>query len=183
MNSSKDKIYTELLLIKYRRGDNSALEKLTSFWEQKLFYYISRLVDNEEDAWDALQDTWLALIKNISKVREPKSFVMWLYRTARNNAMNKLRLRYSDKKFLEENEVLIKTDDDTETFNFEDAQQVHLAMSRLSLNHREVLTLYFLEDLSIEEISGVLTAAPGTIKSRLHYAKCALRRILEEGLE
>ena len=65
-------------------------------------------------------------------------------------------------------------------FSFEDAQQVHRGLSKLSLPHREALTLHFLEDLSVDEISQLLSVSPGTVKSRLHYAKRALRTILEE---
>ncbi|HKW86623.1 MAG TPA: sigma factor-like helix-turn-helix DNA-binding protein, partial [Nitrospiraceae bacterium] len=50
----------------------------------------------------------------------------------------------------------------------------------LSLPHREVLTLFFLEDLSVEEVATVLGVPPGTVKSRLHYAKRALRKVIAE---
>ena len=62
----------------------------------------------------------------------------------------------------------------------EDAEQVHYGLSQLSLPHREVLTLYFLQDLSIDEIAELLGVAPGTIKSRLHFAKRSLRAVLEQ---
>lgn len=180
MNTDKDQIYSELLLIRYRRGDDSALEELIRYWEKRLFYYISRLVDNEEDAWDALQDTWVALVRNIRKLRKPRSLVMWLYTIARNSAMNKLRARYSDNELLVESGKMVKVGEQTEKLSFEDAHQVHQAMQKLSLPHREVLTLSFLEDFSIDEISKVLSISSGTVKSRLHYAKRALRAILEE---
>ncbi len=180
MNTDRDKIYSELLLVRYQRGDQAALEELVRFWEKRLFYYISRLVDNEEDAWDALQDTWVGLVRNVSKLRDPQSLVMWLYRIARNSAMNKLRSRYSDREYLAESEKMIEADDAAEEFSFEDAHEVHLALGKLSPPHREVLTLHFLEDFSVDEISQILSVAPGTVKSRLHYAKRALRTILEE---
>jgi len=180
LHSDKDRIYSELLVVRYRRGDRDALEELIHYWEKKLFYYISRLVDNEEDAWDALQDTWVGLVRSICSLEKPRYFVVWLYRIARNSAMNKLRSRYVDRVFIEENEMIIKADEDAQEFSFEDASQVHLALERLSLQHREVLTLCFLEDLSVDEIAQILAVAPGTVKSRLHYAKRALKAIIEE---
>jgi RNA polymerase sigma-70 factor (ECF subfamily) len=62
---------------------------------------------------------------------------------------------------------------------FENAQAVHSALDELSLPHREALTLHFLQDLSLEQIADVLDVPIGTVKSRLHHAKRALKKILE----
>ena len=66
-----------------------------------------------------------------------------------------------------------------EGWHFEDAEQVHGALSRVSLAHREVLTLHFIDDLTLEQMAEVLAVPLGTVKSRLCYAKRALRAILE----
>jgi RNA polymerase sigma-70 factor (ECF subfamily) len=63
---------------------------------------------------------------------------------------------------------------------FENAEQVAAGLSRISLDHREVLTLYFLNDLSLNDIAAVLDIPQGTVKSRLSYAKRALRAVLEQ---
>jgi RNA polymerase sigma-70 factor (ECF subfamily) len=63
---------------------------------------------------------------------------------------------------------------------FEDAEQVHRALACLSLRHREILTLFFLEDLSVEEVATILDIPQGTVKSRLHYARWALRKVITE---
>lgn len=65
-------------------------------------------------------------------------------------------------------------------FSFEDAEAIHSSLGKLTLPHREVLTLYFMEDLSIDEIASVLQCPTGTIKSRLHFAKRALKAILQQ---
>jgi RNA polymerase sigma-70 factor (ECF subfamily) len=59
------------------------------------------------------------------------------------------------------------------------AEAVHAALAKLSLAHREVLTLHFLEDVSIQEIAFVLEVPAGTVKSRLYHAKRALRQAIE----
>ncbi len=64
---------------------------------------------------------------------------------------------------------------------FNDAEQVHHALDQLPLAQREALALYFLEDLSIDDIAAVLGVAVGTVKSRLHYGKQAIRKILSVG--
>jgi len=67
------------------------------------------------------------------------------------------------------------------SFAAEDAAAIHQALSEISLVHREVLVLHFLEDLSIAEIAGVVGCSEGTVKSRLHYAKRAMKEILIGG--
>jgi RNA polymerase sigma-70 factor (ECF subfamily) len=63
---------------------------------------------------------------------------------------------------------------------FDVADLVHAGLRSLSIDHRRVLTLRFLENMSIEEIANVLQCSSGTVKSRLHYAKAALCRRIEE---
>lgn len=179
MNAERDRVVSELMLVRYRRGDASALGELIEHWEDRLFYYIKRLVSDEDDAWDALQNTWLALVRSIDKLREPRDLALWLYKTARHKAMDGLRERYRDRAVLAECEEITEVEERAETFTFEDAQQVHHALAKISLPHREVLTLFFLQDLSILEIAAVLGVAIGTVKSRLHFARKALRAVIE----
>jgi len=180
MSTEREQIYYELLVLRCRRRDKGAMEELIHHWERRLFYYIRRLLDSEEDTWDVLQETWLKIIGSIGDLREPRSLPMWLYRIARNTAMSRLRGRYADRALLDDSEDISEVDQTTDTFSFEDAEMVHYGLSQLSLPHREVLTLFFLQDLSIDEIAELLGVAPGTIKSRLHFAKRALRAVLEQ---
>ena len=66
-------------------------------------------------------------------------------------------------------------------FEKEDAEAIHQALSELGLKHREVLVLHFLEDLSIAEIAEVVGCSEGTVKSRMHYAKRAMKEVLSGG--
>jgi RNA polymerase sigma factor (sigma-70 family) len=180
LNTEKDRIVSELLLIRYLRGDTSAFDELVRHWQGRLFYYVMRLLSNEEDAWDALQDTWIAVARNAGKLSEPHSLVPWLYKIARNKAVDRLKTRYDQQAVSMDCDDIAAAEEDVGITSFADADLVHAALEKVSLGHREVLTLYFLRDLTMEEISQVLAVAPGTIKSRLHFAKKALRAVLEE---
>lgn len=68
----------------------------------------------------------------------------------------------------------------SEELSLWDPEAVHLALARVSAAHREVITLRYLNGLSYEEIARVIGCSPGTVRSRIHYAKRALRQKMEE---
>jgi RNA polymerase sigma factor (sigma-70 family) len=133
VRSEKEAIYNELLALRCQRREKAALEELIRNWERRLFYYVRRLVDNEQDAWDILQKMWLKVLRGIGKLREPRSLPTWLYRIARNTAMSHLRLEYSRRALFDENENISSVEENNETFRFEDAERVHYGLSKLSL--------------------------------------------------
>jgi RNA polymerase sigma factor (sigma-70 family) len=172
--------YLELLVLRCQRGRLEALEELVRMWEKRLFYYIRRLVDDEHAAWQVLQETWVKVLQGIGKLRTPECLPSWLYRIARNTALSHLRSKYRDELARSEDAVRSDADAGHADLTVEDAEQVHYGLARLSLRHREVLTLFFLQDLSIPEIGDVLGASEGAVRSRLYHAKRALRSVLEE---
>ena len=180
--SEKETIYYQLVVLRCQRGEKGAFKELVKGWEKRLFYYIRRLVDNEQDAWDILQQTWVKVFSAIGSLRQPQSLPTWLYRIARNTTINySKRAGYQFRTQLVDNETLLSvtTDTGSNEFRFDDAEQVHHGLSKLSPAHREALTLHFLEDMSVEQIAEVLGIRPGTVKSRLYYAKRSLRAVLE----
>ena len=177
MSPDRKILETELLVTRYRRGDAGAADELVRLWERPLFYYLRRLAPCEADAWDLLQETWVKVLRALPGLRDGRALPAFLYTTARNAAVTRLRLRKMGALPAEEEAA----SPDCAFLAFDDAEQVHHALDRLPLAQREALTLYFLEDLSIDEIAGVLGVAAGTVKSRLHYGKQAVRKILSNG--
>jgi len=177
--TEKERIYCELLVLRCRRGQRAAWEELVQTWERPLFYYIHRLIDNEDDARQVLQQSWVSILQGLGKLREPRKLPAWLYRIARTTALTHLRRRYGERALCQNGEATTAVDVTDGQLDFDNAEQIHYGLGRLSLIHREVLTLFFLQDLSIEEIAGVLEVPVGTVKSRLHHAKRMLRAILE----
>jgi len=148
-------------------------------WEQSLFYYLRRLAPSEADTWDLLQETWMKVFRSLRTLRDARTFPAFLYTTARNAAVSRFRLRVQDDaRPAAENGIAAA---DCAFVTFDNAEQVHHALDKLPLLQREALTLYFLEDLSIDDIARVLEVPTGTVKSRLHYAKQAIRKIISNG--
>ena len=180
MASERDKIYQQLLALRCRRGDADAWRELIALWQPRLFYYIRRLVSQESDAWDVLQQTWLGAYQSIRTLSDPKLIATWLYRIARNKAISLRRIRMPET--IETVDDSVTTEDD-EQATFDNAEAVHRALDELSLPHREALTLHFLQDLSIEQIGDVLGVPQGTVKSRLFHARRELKAVLERQQE
>ena len=179
MPRDRDAVALELLAIRCRRGDRDAFEELIRSWEGRLLYFIRRIVRGEADAWDILQKSWLRVLKGIRTLDDPQKFRPWIYRIVRNVALTHARVRESQPEhFVDESHEA--EDESIERTEFEDAELVHRGLEMVSLPHREVLTLVFLEDMTIEDVSFVLGLPLGTVKSRIHYAKKSLRTAIEQ---
>ena len=176
----KERIELELMLLRAKRGEGAALEYIVRRFERPLLYYLRRLTGNEPDAWDALQRTWLGALSSIRTVREAGAFKAWLYRVARNVALNQMRDAQRYREALLEKAAESAPDEEFPGPAAERAEEVHFALDRLELPQREVLTLFFIEQMSVREISVVLDCPVGTVKWRLHQARNHLRDILEK---
>lgn len=184
MASRERLVETEYWVLRYRRGQKDALEKLVRLWERPLYYYVRRLVVAQEEARDLAQEIWLKAILKLKTLRDPAAFPAWLYRLARRHVFSHLR-KTRPFELLEE----VHADngpnaagEDVLSF-WLNADEVHWGLSQLRLAHRDCLTLHFLEGFSLEEISGIIDVPVGTVKSRIHYAKEALREVLKKERE
>jgi RNA polymerase sigma factor (sigma-70 family) len=178
VHRTADAIYQELLALRCRRGETAALEELVRTWERRLLYFIRRLVDREQDAWDVLQQTWLRVLPGLGGLREPRSLGPWLYRVARRAAFDHGQVRANYRRFLKDYQAAVAGEEAPDRPAFETAEQLHWGLVQLPMPHREALSLFYLEDFSIDEIAQILEVPPGTVKSRLHHAKKALRAVL-----
>lgn len=178
--TEKEAVYYELLVLRCRRRQEDALEELVRTWDRPLLYYIRRLVEDEHESLQILQQTWVKVLQGLGKLRAPRKLPMWLYSIAHKTALSHLRGKYSEQVVFRREVAVPDVEDSGTDPSFDDAEQIHYGLGRISLMHREVLTLFFLEDLSLEEIASVLEIPVGTVKSRLHHAKRALKAILEK---
>jgi RNA polymerase sigma-70 factor (ECF subfamily) len=172
-----------LAVLLAQQGDRDAFRKLVGLYDKRLLYFVRRILGEADGALDVLQLVWLEVHRRLGKLESLAAFRTWLYRIAHDQAVTELRRKTRRPALLEDAPacppVLAREDDAV----FENAELVHAALLGLSVDHRRVLTLRFLEDMPVEEIAEVVGCGPGTVKSRLHYAKAALRRRIEEMLD
>jgi len=176
--SSSDKLIEQVLILRCQIGDKDALAGLIERYQAPLRYFISRLSANPETAEDIFQDTWLTVIRRIHSLKKTDAFSTWLYRIARNKVYQRFRRK---RKLFELNEnIAIPNDTENDVFSTEDAAKIHRCLKELMPEYREVLMLRFLEQMSYEQISQVINCKLGTVKSRIHYAKLALKKEMEK---
>ncbi|UCG56299.1 MAG: RNA polymerase sigma factor [Phycisphaerales bacterium] len=176
--SRSDKLIEQVLLLRCQIGDMDAFTELIERYERPLRYFISGLLAKPEIAEDIFQETWLAVVRRISGLKNVDAFPVWLYRIARNKVYEHLR-RTRELSRLCEDLPAPGHIDDCDAFSPEDAAKVHRCLRKLQPEHREVLMLRFLEQMSYQQIAQVLNCSLGTVKSRIHYAKLALRKEME----
>ena len=168
----------ECLLDRVRDGDQDSLAVLFSRHRDRLWSMVNFRLDSRlkgrVDADDVLQDVWFDVFRKVQRLRDPQAFRCWLYRVTRDRAFRILRRTRRWRQPIEELDLAVEEALE-EPFSAEDVERIHAALDLLSPEHREVLVLRFIEDMSYEEVSRVTECGLGTVKSRLHYAKRALR--------
>jgi len=172
----------QTLVCRCQRGDSAAFEELFRRFQPRLRYYVRRLDAGGDHTEDTLQEVWTKVVRGIGSLRDRGAFVAWLYAIARNEVYGKAKVKDPFVGLTEEHLEAL-TDDPEPAFREEDAARIHQALKALRPAQREILTLCFLEELSHQEIAGILGHPAGTVKSRLHYAKLALRKELERDYE
>jgi len=177
---NKDRASYEWLALRCQSGEKGAFEDLIAVMERPLLYYASSLTGNQDSALDVLQEVWIRTFRGIRKLRDPGALRQWLYSITHAIAVDRIRKNYSREK-AEAAHLEDFQEADEPSFAEDDADAVHAALSQIGIYHRETLVLHFLEDLSLAEIAQVVGCSEGTVKSRIHYAKRAMREILSGG--
>jgi len=175
--NNETRLRDEWLALRCRTNEPGAYADLVSVMEAPLMYYAMKLTGNRDVALDVLQEVWVRAFRGIRKLRDPGAIRPWLYKMVHGISIDHLRRT----NLRSDNEVTgIEIPDvvSDETFTTEDAAEVHRALDELQSAYREVLVLFFLEEFSIAEIAEATNCPEGTVKSRLHYAKKALRTII-----
>lgn len=171
-----------------RASDFSAWDNLLKTHQLPLYTYIAELVRNDTTALDLVQDTFAAAVRHLDTLRDDTKFAAWLFGIAHQKCVQHWRrTRRTEERFV---------DNDSDTFDDfpadpaddplaqllrrEQADALFALVEKLPLPQRSALLLHVLEDFSLEDIARITAAPLGTVKSRLHHAKRALRILVEE---
>jgi len=184
---------TETTLVeRLRHGDGPAFEELLRTHSGRLLAVTRRLLNNEEDARDAVQDAFLSAFRAIDRFDGQASLGTWLHRIAVNAALTRLRTRRRHpEKRIEELLPTFQDDghqtrpvrdwpDPSAALQSEEAREaVRRHIEELPADYRTVLLLRDIEGLDTEDTARMLGLTVGAVKTRLHRARQALRTLLE----
>jgi RNA polymerase sigma-70 factor (ECF subfamily) len=179
MEQSPERALDEYLVSMSQAGSIEALDGLARRWTPRLLRYAARVLGDSGDAADAardvVQDTWVGVIRGLRGLRDPAQFPAWIYGIATRRCVDAIRANTRRRRNeAEAGEVA------SSGTGLTSEQQIDLADAIRGLPpiHRAVLHLFYREDLSVDEIASVLRIPVGTVKSRLHHARDALKRQL-----
>lgn len=184
-----------LLLKKAQNGDIASFEMLIEKYQLKAYNIAFRLMGNEEDAKDALQEALLKAYKSLNKFRGDSQFYTWLYRIVHNACHDALKKRNRSKNVTSLTNYLNKEDGETRDIedesvkideiieNKEKGKEILIALGKLSDAHKDILVLRDVQGFSYDEIATMLECTEGTVKSRLSRARIKLKDILIQEME
>lgn len=171
----------ELLVIRCQLGEPEAFDALVLRWHPPLSRYIRGLLPNDNAADDVVQELWMGVLRGLPRLRDPGALVPWLFSIARRAVMTRLRQRYATPV-----EVPLGDPDDIGAWDIpvdateDDWTTLAGHLDKLGVVEREVLVLFCLKELSLQELSTLLVIPVGTVKSRLHRARRQLRALVGE---
>lgn len=169
-----------------KTGEPEAWSVLFRRYQLPLYVFVFELVRDEQTSLDIVQETFIAAVRHIGSLRRESSFGGWLFGIAHQKCVQLWR---KQNRFAEVREEIAQSpadfDDGPDQWLIRQEQEEEFMrlLNELPLPQRSVLLLHFVEDFSLEEIAEITQTAVGTVKSRLHYAKRTLRRILEDRSE
>ncbi len=166
-----------LLVVRVQLGDRRALTELVGHWHGPVWRYVRRMLDGPGIADDVCQNVWAGVLKALPRLHQPERFAPWLFTIARRGVLDHLRDRYSPPVPVDGEQVY-----DGEIAAVLDRAQVAEGLAGLQPRERDVLILFYLQDLALDECAQVLEVPVGTVKSRLFRARRLLRdRLIEKG--
>jgi len=182
----------QALVEKIKAADYQAFEALVNRYEGKVYRLAMRMLRNQEDAEDALQETFLQVYRGLNGFEGRSTFSTWLFRLATNVCLMKIRHRGTEPAHLLPLEEYLPRHEEGEhpqiqewpdkpeevLLSKESRQKMLEALDRLPAEYRAVFILRDIEGLSNAEAGEALGISMAAVKSRLHRARLTLRGML-----
>ncbi len=183
MNETPERPLDEYLVLLSQAGSTDAMDGLARRWTPRLLRYASRMLggtsESVEMARDVVQETWVGAIRGLNGLRDPAQFQAWIYGIATRKCADAIRTNVRRRR-LDVDVVALGAGSTDAAVSVEHRIDMAAGIRQLPSKQRAAVHLFYGEDLTVEEIASALGIPAGTVKSRLHQARLALKRNLGE---
>ena len=177
------------LINRIKQNDNSAVIEFYNEFYKEVYYVCYKITENEKDAEDIAQETLIKALDKIDSLKNPEGVSAWLKTIANNLSINYLR---KNRKFdivdnkndlgeeiFEENRIAKKTPEDI-VADKEVTDILTNMINKLPREQRITIFMFYYEELSVKEIAEIMDCSEATVRSRINYARKALRKQVDE---
>lgn len=170
-----------------KNQEDGAFEQLYNEFYKLAYFFAYKLCRNEADAKDAVQDTFIEVHRSIHTLKENAYFKAWLYKIVHSKCKKIFRKNKHTTIDFEDEPIINAIQE--ERIEFTPEQQIRFTsdkevldslIAQLPQSQAVIITLFYLEQFSIKEISDILDVPIGTVKSRLSYGRTCLKKALDE---
>jgi RNA polymerase sigma-70 factor (ECF subfamily) len=144
-----------------------------------LLRHAIRLTREHEAALDIVQEAWVAIVRGIRRLDDPACFAPWVYRIVTNKCADWTRQRQRQRTCFTSLAVEPATKEASAEDMQDEAAVIRRAIGQLPREQQAILSLFYVEELSLRSIAEALSLPIGTVKSRLHYARNNLKEVIE----
>lgn len=185
ISEPEDEATDEQIASLVQNGEKEKFEILILRYKTKLFRYGRKFIAREENIEDVIQDVFIKTYQSINSFDVSQKFSSWIYRIAHNMFVNALRKTSRGPLYFFDFDTLMSHpiyDDPVEKEKDykEIKKMLDIGLAKLKENYREIIVLYYLEELSYKEISDILRIPVGTVGIRLKRAKDSLKKIYDK---
>ncbi len=176
MTQSVQRLEDALLVVRFQDGDETAFRLLFDRHNPRFLAYARRYMGGKGGASDAVQETWLAIARRIRRLDDPALFRAWGYRILTNKCVDWGRKMQSDRTMNEVMALENATSAANSNHPMEDRLTVKALMRRLPADRQALMSLFYVEGLTVGELANIFDIPAGTVKSRLHNTREALKQ-------
>jgi len=179
-----DDLYLRLVL----EGNVSKFSYFIEKYKGMAFSIAFRIVDNKEDAEEIVQDAFLKAFRSLDKFRKDSKFSTWLYRIVVNSSLSRTRSKKPESSSIDEDNIADVVVESVESAYrsldlLDQKKFVHNALEKLGVEDRLLLTLFYLNENSIDEVTEITGIAQDNVKMKLHRARNKMYIILNKNLK
>lgn len=182
--TTNDQVYIDSIL----NGDANAFAVLVDRYKDLVYTLALRMMKHTEEAEEAAQDTFIKVYKSLDKFKGESKFSTWIYRVAYNTCLDRLKKNKRQQYTVEINEYTehqVKTlDNALENIEAKEREQtIQDCLALLPSEDSFLLTLYYFEELSLDEIGKIVGLKPNNVKVKLFRSRKKLATVLRKKLD